>query len=225
MSGLKPYQESRKYKAWISELKKNQIDPGEIVPLKNVWTKEGNLLFSFIQTSAKDAQGLSLLPLVFLRGHFVSVITILNDLETGEEFMLLVKQRRVATGAYFYEHPAGMMDEESDLLRTAEKELEEETGLQVDRSQIHPLSKEVIYSSPGLMDEGGLFFWTELKLTSKEIIALDSRECGDPEEGEHIITVVVKPEESFKLIKNAQGLLANHMWYQMKGRPLPPLTS
>ena len=107
---MEKYNESLKYKTWEKELKKNNIRIESVEEKYSVRKKNGEILFTWAHLDAKDEEGYPLLPIVLLRGSFVAVLTALREKESGKTYFLLVKQRRVATGGYFYEHPAGMCD-------------------------------------------------------------------------------------------------------------------
>lgn len=66
--------------------------------------------------------------------------------------LVLVRQYRVPVNDYVYEIPAGLVDDEEDLLTTAKRELFEETGLkllEIDKTKnVLPL-----YASAGMTDE------------------------------------------------------------------------
>lgn len=66
--------------------------------------------------------------------------------------LVLVRQYRVPVNDYVYEIPAGLVDDEEDLVTTAKRELFEETGLnlyEIDKTKnILPL-----YASAGMTDE------------------------------------------------------------------------
>ena len=70
-----------------------------------------------------------------------------------EEHVLLVEQYRVPLGRYSLELPAGLVGDETegeDVLDSAGRELEEETGYRA--AQVESLGE--FYSSPGLASEG-----------------------------------------------------------------------
>ena len=211
---MEELQASMKFRDWKKSLEKNGIELSSIEEVATI-RKPGNgqVLFSMVRMDAWAEDGQKLLPLAMIRGHFVSVLTKITERESGEAFFLLVKQRRVANGDFFYEHPAGMCDSEADPFVVAMTELEEETGLEIDRSQLTLLNEELIYSSPGLLDEGGYFFCCEIELSVKEMAAFQNRATGDPHEGEYITTELVKPEDAKRLIKNGMGI-ANMYLYE-----------
>lgn len=213
---MQAFDQSLKFRTWQKELDKNGITIHGVTELHSVRKKNGEVLFSLLNVKAQDQAGTPLLPVVMLRGHFVSVVTWLRNRESGERKLLLVAQRRVANGAMFLEHPAGMMDEDGDPWAVAVKEVKEETGVSIQRNQLSLLWPEVLYSSPGLIDEGGWFFQCELEMSGTEIDALDGGSGGEGGEGEFIQTQVMTPEEAMKKMANTQALLGLMLAVQIK---------
>ncbi|MCX7998251.1 MAG: NUDIX hydrolase, partial [Leptospiraceae bacterium] len=154
---------------------------------------------------------------VLIRGHFVSVVTCLRDKETQERFYLLVKQRRVGTGGYFYEHPAGMCDSEADPYKVALKEVEEETGLKIQKEDLFLLYDKALYSSPGLLDEAGYFFGCEISLSHNEIREFENRITGDKSEHEHITTFLCPEKEVLNYFQHTSGVMATLLFRKIKG--------
>lgn len=213
---MEKFDESYKFKVWKEELIKNGVTINSIKELHSVHKHNGELLFTLIHMDAADPQGHKLLPVVLIRGHFVSVVTCLIEKETGNRYFLLVKQRRVANGEIFYEHPAGMNDSEPDPWKVAVKEVEEETGLSITKENLTLLHSGPLYSSPGLLDEAGFFFACEVVLTRDEIESYKNRNTGAIDEHEIIVTHVCTLDEVFELIKNSNGLLATHLYLNSK---------
>lgn len=81
----------------------------------------------------------------------VGIVAVRTDLGAGEPYVALVRQVRPAIEQDTWEIPAGLVDpgEEDDTLRTAERELREETGF--DGGMFVFLHKH--YPSPGFMNE------------------------------------------------------------------------
>ena len=196
-----------KFRQWKQSLEKNEVVLSSFKELATVRKRDGKVLFSMLEFEGRTTDGEKLLPVVLLRGSFVAVLTIFIEKETGNRLTLLVGQRRVANGELFWETPAGMMDSDTDPVAVALKELEEETGFIAARADIKPLYDKMIYSSPGLMDEGGYMYYAEFELSSKEIESWNNREGGDGGENEHIITKVVPLDEADNLLQNAHGNL------------------
>lgn len=207
---------SRKFNVWRDSLLQNGIQLNGVSELHTIRKKNGEILFTLLHTDAHTPEGRPLLPVVLLRGHFVSVLTIFREAETGHKYILLVKQRRPATGDWFYEHPSGMMDSEADPFVTAIKEVHEETGYTVRREELTLLIPDLLFSSPGLLDEAGYYFVYETTLPAAEIKLWHDREGGVAGEAEFVMTHVCPYEEGFSLIRNANGLL-NMFLYEKYG--------
>ena len=211
---MEKFEDSFKFKSWRNVLLKNQIKINSIKELHTVNKGNGEMLFTPVHIDAVDPDNHKLLPVVLIRGHFVSVVTCLIEKETGNKYFLLVKQRRVANGEIFYEHPAGMCDSEPDPWKVAVKEVGEETGLQITRDNLRLLHPDPLYSSAGLLDEAGYFFACDIPLSRKEIDTFRDKPAGAIDENEVIITHVCTLSEVFSLIRNTNGLLATYLYLQ-----------
>jgi ADP-sugar diphosphatase len=206
-------QDSLKYRTWANDLITHGIQLKGLEELSTIRKRNGEILFSLVKIDATAPEGNPILPIVMLRGNFVSVLTCLVDRATREEFMLLVCQRRVANGALFYEHPA---DSQTDPFAVALVEVSEETGMTITRDILHLHNEERLYSSPGLLDEAGYFFSCEIEMDRAEIDAYHMKRGGHYGEGEFIHTYVATPAEAKQLIKNVSGLLATYLYEDWK---------
>ncbi len=211
---MEKFEDSFKFKSWRDVLLKHNIKINSIKELHTVNKGNGEMLFTLVHIDAVDPDNHKLLPVVLIRGHFVSVVTCLVEKETGNKYFLLVKQRRVANGDIFYEHPAGMCDSEPDPWKVAIKEVGEETGLQITRDNLRMLHPEPLYSSAGLLDEAGYFFACDIPLSREEIDTYRNKSAGAIDENEVIVTHVCTLSEVFTLIRNTNGLLATHLYLQ-----------
>jgi ADP-sugar diphosphatase len=205
---------SLKYRQWHEQLASHGIVIRGEQTLSLVNKPNGELLFAFLKATNNTPEDQQIPPVVLLRGHFVSVLTILNAVDNGNQYLLMVEQRRIANGAFFLEHPAGMCDNDLDPIAVAAKELEEETGLIVPPAQIHLLNEEMLYSSPGLLDEGGYFCCTRLFLSQAEIDALNGKKCGSAHENEYIRLRVLTFAEATSLTRSANAMLNIFLYWQ-----------
>lgn len=218
LCNMQDLKNSLKYQQWENLLRKNDVDLKDMQELSTIRKKNGEVLFSMVKIDAVGANGEPLLPIALIRGHFVGVLVSLIEQETGEEYFLMVSQRRVASGAYMIEHPAGMVDSTTDPYDVAVAEVSEETGVQISKDQLILLNEKVLYSSPGLIDEGGYFFAVRLELGKEEIQKLDDNSQGHGTEGEFIQTYIMKREEIMQKSVVANALLHLYLWeeYQRK---------
>ncbi len=168
-------------------------------------------------TDALTPEGDKIPPICFMKGEVVSVLVCFIDSESHEKYLLLVKQRRICDGSLSYEHPAGMLDSESDAAAVAAREVQEETGITVQQSQLHRLLDRVCYPSTGTSDEAMYFFYCELELSATEIARYHNQAQGVVSDHERITTHVVPFVEGHQLITNSNGLLLNYMYLKEKG--------
>lgn len=211
---MENFLDSYKFKQWHKCLIDNGMQIKKITPLHTIHKSNGDALFGLLHVDATDPAGNTLLPAVLIRGHYVCVITCLIDKETNERYFLLVRQRRVADGSVFYEHPAGMCDSEQDPWQVAIKEVEEETGLAIGKENLGLLLDRPLFSSPGLLDEAGYFFYCEVFLSHSEILSYSDRQTGASDENEFITTYLCRFNELNDRIKNTSGVLLNLLYQQ-----------
>lgn len=209
---MQTLKESLKYHQWLKALENNNISVSEVRPLHLVHKENGELLFGFVHAEAQAPNGEKLLPVALIRGHFVSIVTVLIEQETKRRYLLLVRQYRIANGEYSYEHPAGMCDNNTDPFAVAVKEIAEETGLEVQKEQLRLLNDTLLYSSPGLLDEGGYLFSCEIELSASEIDSFRGKQTGAEGEREFISTFVCPIEEAMPLMSSITARL-NLMMY------------
>ncbi|CAM8950391.1 unnamed protein product [Rhodiola kirilowii] len=122
--------------------------------------------------------------IVFARGAAVAVLVIL---ESGDEtFAVLTEQARVPVGKVILELPAGMLDDDKDnLLGTAVREVEEETGIHLSRANMVDLTAFLepstgcrVFPSPGGCDEEMSLFLYRGIVDGRVISELQGREMG-----------------------------------------------
>jgi ADP-sugar diphosphatase len=200
--------ESHKIRLWKHRLESNGNQVRGIEELYSKYTAKGNLLFALINAEAVSAEGDPMLPLCFIKGEVVCVLICLIDQQTRKKYLLLVRQRRICDGSLTYEHPAGMLDEESDPYTVAQREVYEETGLEVSRAQLVHLNPEkTLFPTTATSDEAMYLLYTELELSGEAIRRLHLQQHGEASENESITTHVVEFEEGYRLISNTNGLL------------------
>lgn len=179
--------------------------------------RNGEVLFSMVEMDATAPDGQKLLPIALLRGHFVSVLTCFIDKNTKERYLLLVKQYRVSNGAISYEYPAGMCDSEADPYAVAIKEVKEETGFEVQREQLQLMNEQLLFSSPGLLDEGGYLFWCEIELSHEEMQAFQDKTAGAENEREFIQTAVVPIGQVLSIVNSMTSVAQLLLYARQRG--------
>ncbi|MEL6671980.1 MAG: NUDIX domain-containing protein [Bacteroidota bacterium] len=204
-------QDSPKYRLWEKNLRKNGLDIQEI---EEIYTRHhsGRALFGLVLLRATTPEGDKIPPICFIKGTVVSILICLIDEETQEKYLLLVKQRRVCTGGYIYEQPAGLVDGEDHPDDVAVRETEEETGLKITKEQINQLNEEPWYPSTGTSEEAMYFYYVELEMSKEKIFSFDQQQQGLISEHERIITEVVPIDKAKKIITNTNGLLNIYLY-------------
>jgi len=178
---------------------------------------KGEILFSLLYTNATTPEGNKIPPICFLKGEVVCVLVSFIDSVTREKYLLLVRQRRICDGSLTYEHPAGMLDSESDAAEVAAREVWEETGIKVEKEQLIALHDEPYYPSTGTSDEAMYLFYCELELTQEQIQSYHNKSQGLLSDHEYIETFVVPFAKGHKLITNVNGILLDYMYLKSVG--------
>ncbi|QRR00021.1 NUDIX hydrolase [Dyadobacter sandarakinus] len=209
--------DAHKYKLWKSRLENNGLTIHRVDELYSRRTGNGDVLFSLLYTDATTPEGNKIPPICFLKGEVVSVLVCFIEKETREKNLLLVQQRRICDGSMTYEHPAGMLDSESDAAGVAAREVFEETGIRVSREQLVQVNKEPYYPSTGTSDEAMYMFYCELELSRQEISKYHNQTQGLISDHEYIKTWVVPFAEGHRLITNVNGLLLDYLYLKNTG--------
>lgn len=204
--------ESHKYNLWKNKLESNGLDIHQVDELYSRRNGKGEILFSLLYTDATTPEGNKIPPICFLKGEVVSVLICFIEAQTREKYLLLVQQRRICDGSMTYEHPAGMLDSESDAAAVAAREVFEETGISVTKEQLVQVNKEPFYPSTGTSDEAMYMFYCELELSAEEIKSHDNQTQGLLSDHEFINTRVIEFADGHKLINNVNGVLLNYLY-------------
>jgi 8-oxo-dGTP pyrophosphatase MutT (NUDIX family) len=209
-----------KYKAWKRIVEGNGCVVGDVDVLSAVSKRDGSLLFAFIKADVRDPGGRPLPAYALIRGHAVVVVTEVVNRDTGDRLFLMIRQRRIGSGAETLEFPAGMVDESVDEPHAvALKELEEETGLIARPDQVFPLCHRPLYSSSGLNDEAIHFYGCSLELPGDRFHALEASETGKADEGEFIRLCLIGHDEALPLVDSVQVRLGFSLWYDRNTAP------
>jgi ADP-sugar diphosphatase len=204
--------DSHKYNLWKGRLEQNGLDVHNIEEIYSRRNGNGEVLFSLLLTDATTPEGEKIPPICFLKGEVVSVLICFVEIETREKYLLLVRQRRICDGSLTYEHPAGMLDSESDAASVAAREVFEETGIKIPKEKLIELNKNPYFPSTGTSDEAMYLFYSEIALSAAEIASHHNKTQGLISDHEHITTHVVPFLEGHQLITNVNGLLLNFMY-------------
>ncbi|KAJ5709083.1 hypothetical protein N7493_010417 [Penicillium malachiteum] len=195
--------------------------------------------FVKLRADVSNSKGESLPGSVFLRGGSVGMLLILqpDDLpaeqENGKWAILTIQPRIPAGSLAFAEIPAGMLDDSGTFAGGAAKEIQEETGLSVQHSELIDMTalalqtesesesqdKEVlqkaVYPSAGGSDEFIPLFLCQKRMPRSEIEALQGKLTGERDHGEKITLKIVPLENLWKEgIRDGKTLAA---WALYKG--------
>ncbi|GHB71552.1 NUDIX hydrolase [Persicitalea jodogahamensis] len=209
--------DSHKYRLWRNKLESNGLDIQNIEEVYSRRNGQGEVLFSLLMTDATTPEGDKIPPICFLKGEVVCVLVCFIEAKTRKKYLLLVKQRRICDGGYSYEHPAGMLDSESDPAAVAAREVHEETGLEVTKEQLTRLLQHACYPSTGTSDEAMYFFYYEIELPKNQIMAYHEQNMGVESDHERITTHVVPFIEGHRLITNTNGILLDYLYLKEIG--------
>ncbi len=201
-----------KFLKWFLKIQESGLDIRNIEEVYSRHKHNGELLFSLVLLDAITPEGDPIPPVCFLKGEVVSILIALIDEKTEEKYLLLVKQRRICSGEFIYEHVAGMVDGEETPLDVAVREASEEAAINLSPEEVIPLNYEPYYPTTGTSDEAIYFFYTEVRMPLEEILSYNKRDTGAKDENEKIQTHLSTVSEALKLITNTNGLLNIYLY-------------
>ena len=109
-----------------------------------------------------------------------------------EKKLVAIRQFRIPLNNYVYELPAGLIDNNDDIISTVKRELKEETGLDLEEVFEDKMGQK-LYLSPGMTDESvSLVYCTCSGEVSTENL----------EEDEDIETVLLSREDAQKILNS-----------------------
>jgi 8-oxo-dGTP pyrophosphatase MutT (NUDIX family) len=205
-----------KVKVWKDNIARSGCVMKSVEPLQLIRTSKGELLFALCKADVFTPQGVKLPQIVLIRGNVVVIVPLVKNRDTGEESFITVIQYRIGNGIAGIEFPAGMIDRKTDdPAGVAMEEVLEETGVRISRDDLFPLSDRILYTSPGLQDEGVYYFGCTLEMTEKEFRSLEGRKTGASSEGESI-RVSLKTGGEIVSLTNATQVLLGLFLFQSK---------
>ena len=108
--------------------------------------------------------------------------------------LVAIRQFRIPLNNYVYELPAGLIDNNDDIISTVKRELKEETGLDLEEV-IEDRIGQKLYLSPGMTDESvSLVYCTCSGKISNENL----------EEDEDIETILLSKEDAIKILNSGE---------------------
>ena len=111
-----------------------------------------------------------------------------------EKKLVAIKQFRIPLNNYVYELPAGLIDNNDDIIPTVKRELKEETGLDLEEVIKDKIGQK-LYLSPGMTDESvSLVYCTCSGKISDENL----------EDDEDIETILLSKEDAIKILNSGE---------------------
>ena len=111
-----------------------------------------------------------------------------------EKKLVAIKQFRMPINNYVYELPAGLIDNNDDIISTVKRELKEETGLDLEEVIKDKIGQK-LYLSPGMTDESvSLVYCTCSGKISDENL----------EDDEDIETILLSKEDAIKILNSGE---------------------
>ncbi len=211
------------FKKWAENLKGFTIFSIDFQSVDTVMRKgKEEVLFLKLKAKIENYAGEEDPGIAFLRGASVGILIVLET--EKEEYAVLIKSAQPAIGMVSYvQLPAGMMDNETDAWKVAEREMMEETGIDPKSGTMNDLTKEFfgatwkgIYPSSGACDEFVKLFLFRKKVTEEELKSIEGRKTGLVSEHEHITLKLVKLEDLFRATPDVKAHSAYIMYIGLK---------
>ncbi|KAL5064365.1 hypothetical protein RYX36_026102 [Vicia faba] len=166
--------------------------------------------------------------IVFARGPAVAMLILLES--EGEIYVVLTEQARVPVGRIILELPAGMLDDDKgDIVGTAVREVEEETGIKLNVEDMVDLTAfldsstgRTVFPSPGGCDEDISIFLCRKHVDKEVIMHLQGKETGLREHGELIKVRVVPYKNLWRATADCKVLAAVALLEMAKKEGLLP---
>ncbi|KAJ1854922.1 hypothetical protein GGF49_003698 [Coemansia sp. RSA 1853] len=181
----------------------------------------------FTVSATHTAENKQLPGTVFLRGGSVAMLIILRTSVDEKRkhsfqdhsFVLLTEQPRMAAPAFnMVEIPAGMLDDHTgEFAGTAAREIQEETGLVFDSSELIDLTPRGdephgLFPSVGACDERIHFFACEKVVTDEQLEQLRGKLSGLRNDGELITLRLVKMCDLWRETRDMKATTAMYLW-------------
>ncbi|KAL2074111.1 hypothetical protein VTL71DRAFT_7889 [Oculimacula yallundae] len=169
---------------------------------------------------------------IFMRGGSVAVLMILRPKDASDErLVIMTEQPRIPAGSLsFLEIPAGMIDDQGDWKSAAVTEIEEETGLTINREHLVDMTglalkgspnpenlAAAMYPSPGGSDEFIVLYLWEQEMERLEIESLREKLTGNKTQGEMITLKLIEYGDLWKVAaRDAKTMVAWALYESLK---------
>jgi len=196
---------------WINNVNKDgnmNITEIQIQTIDMFGPRIGFIKFKAIGTfNGKPIPGI-----IFMRGGSVAILVVL--ICEGNKYVVLIKQPRLPMGnSAFIEIVAGMNDGSDNIYGVAIKELEEETGIKIVKSNLIHLGNMV--PSAGGCDEVIDLFVHTSEVTKTELVSLQGKCTGAINEDEQITTMVIAYDKVMSICNDAKVICAMFYYERM----------
>jgi len=145
-----------------------------------------------------------------LRGDSVIIVPIIKCIEDEKLYTILVEQFRIVDGGDSLEFPAGMIDYDIGIKKSAVIECKEELGIDILEKDLIPLSNSAFKVCESLMDENVYIFAFKLNMQKEKILKFHGLKTGDIQQNEDINLKVLEFSE-IKKIRSFSTFVAYHL--------------
>ncbi|XP_078448025.1 nudix hydrolase homolog 14 [Wolffia australiana] len=223
------------FKTWLKNMQSDSgLLSGGHMSLKHVHIQGLDMFGSrlgFVKFKADvidNETGQKVPGIVFSRGPAVAVLIILKS--GGKDFVVLTEQARVPVGRVILELPAGMLDDDGDdVVGTAVREVEEETGISLSLADminltalLDPATGCKIFPSPGGCDEEISLLLYKGNVDEGVIRSLRGKQMGLRDHGELIKVHVIPYQKLWRTTADAKVLAAIALYEMAKRDGLLP---
>lgn len=203
---------SLKFKQWYEKSVKQLDSEFEIKRIQVVDVDFFGPNVGFLKINCDVSRNGSFVPgISFIRGGSVAVLVLVKVPELKQNYFLMTKQFRFPVGRYCIEAPAGMLDENGNFVGVAAKELEEETGIHLERKHLNSLGS--IFPSPGGCDEEIHLFWTEVEMNQAAFEKKKHQIYGEKDESIRLVFINTQDmERELDEIRDVKAECAYRRW-------------
>jgi ADP-sugar diphosphatase len=168
-----------------------------------------------------NVNGIPLPGVVFSRGNSVAVLPVLKLKDTPLRYVICTEQYRMPAGKKMIEIPAGMMDNDDNFVGVAAKEMTEETGIIMNKTDLVELTSDLVFPSIGACDEGMKIMYYTKEVTAEYLEKLNGKLTGSVEENE-VIQLKLIPYEDLYNISDMKALSAMLLLERKQSRGIIP---
>ena len=189
--------QSKQFQAWRQSVEASGTKIDELKILGAISRDEQTLFNAFIDCVMTTPEGDKVPRCMLIRGNSVVVVPVIYCAQ-NEVYTLMVRQRRPIDGDFAVEFPGGQMHDVEDPVPVAVQEVNEELGLEVEETEMKPLSEKPVKVCSGMMDEFAYFYFFEKQFSKNQLQKHHNRLTGHNHDGEFLCVQVVQMKEVAK---------------------------